>query len=207
MIKNTYEKYVLPKLLDTCCSTKPVNYQRKKIVPNANGTILEIGIGSGLNIPFYNFSNIDKVYGLDPSVELCEKAMIKAKELNVNIDFLINGAEEIKLKSNSIDTVLITYTLCSIPNPDDALKEIKRVMKSNANILFCEHGIAPDIKVSKWQNRINPLWGKLFGGCSINRDIPKILNNSGFKIYNLKQMYLPSTPKIVGYNSWGTASL
>ena len=106
-----------------------------------------------------------------------------------------------------IDTVLITYTLCSIPNPAEALKEIKRVMKSEAKIIFCEHGIAPDIKVSKWQNRINPLWSKLFGGCNINRDIPEILLDSGFKIQNLEQMYLPSTPKIVGYNYWGNASI
>ena len=207
MIKSAYENYVLPKLLDTCCSTKPINYQRKKIVPNASGTVLEIGIGSGLNIPFYNISKIDKIYGLDPSIQLCKKAIKKAKEINMNIDFLFEGAEEIKLKSNSIDTVVITYTLCSIPNPMDALKEIKRVMRSDANILFCEHGIAPDIKVSKWQNRINPIWGKLFGGCNINRDIPSIISNSGFKVQNLEQMYLPSTPKIVGYNYWGHACL
>ena len=207
MIKSAYENYVLPKLLDTCCSTKPINYQREKIVPNASGTVLEIGIGSGLNIPFYNISKIDKIYGLDPSIQLCKKAIKKAKEINMNIDFLFEGAEEIKLKSNSIDTVVITYTLCSIPNPMDALKEIKRVMRSDGNILFCEHGIAPDIKVSKWQNRINPIWGKLFGGCNINRDIPSIIANSGFKVQNLEQMYLPNTPKIVGYNYWGSASI
>jgi len=207
MIKSAYENYVLPKLLDTCCSTRPIKYQREKIIPNASGKVLEIGIGSGLNIPFYNISKIDKIYGLDPSIQLCKKAIKKAKEINMNIDFLFEGAEEIKLKSNSIDTVLITYTLCSIPNPMDALKEIKRVMRSDGNILFCEHGIAPDIKVSKWQNRINPIWGKLFGGCNINRDIPSIISNSGFKVQNLEQMYLPSTPKIVGYNYWGSASI
>ena len=207
MIKSAYENYVLPKLLDTCCSTKPINYQREKIVPNASGTVLEIGIGSGLNIPFYNISKIDKIYGLDPSIQLCKKAIKKAEKINMNIDFLFEGAEEIKLKSNSIDTVVITYTLCSIPNPMDALKEIKRVMRSDGNILFCEHGIAPDTKVSKWQNRINPIWGKLFGGCNINRDIPSIISNSGFKVQNLEQMYLPSTPKIVGYNYWGSASI
>ena len=207
MIKSAYENYVLPKLLDTCCSTKPINYQREKIVPNASGTVLEIGIGSGLNIPFYNISKIDKIYGLDPSIQLCKKAIKKGEEIDINIDFLFEGAEEIKLKSNSIDTVVITYTLCSIPNPMDALKEIKRVIRSDGNILFCEHGIAPDIKVSKWQNRINPIWGKLFGGCNINRDIPSIISNSGFKVQNLEQMYLPSTPKIVGYNYWGSASI
>ena len=207
MIKSAYEKYLLPKLLDTCCSTKPVNYQRKKIVPHAAGTILEIGIGSGLNIPFYDKSKVEKIYGLDPSPELCEMAKQAADKNEINIDFLLNGAEEIKLKSNSIDTVLLTYTLCTIPNPFDALSEIKRVMKSDARILFCEHGIAPDKKVLKWQNRINPIWGKLFGGCNINRNIPNIFLESGFKISNLEQMYLPSTPKIVGYNYWGNAEI
>tara|TARA_Y100000741_G_scaffold258932_1_gene199817 strand:+ start:879 stop:1502 length:624 start_codon:yes stop_codon:yes gene_type:complete len=207
MIKKAYEKFVLPKVLDVCCSTKPITYQRNKIVPNAEGTILEIGIGSGLNIPYYQKSNIKKIYGLDPSPELCEIAKKAAHNNEIKIDFLIEGAEEIKLPSQSIDTVLITYTLCSIPNPNDALKEMKRVLKHDGKILFCEHGAAPDLNVFKWQNRINPLWGKLFGGCNINRDIPSIILNSGFKINNLEQMYLPSTPKIVGYNYWGSATI
>tara|TARA_A100001035_G_scaffold126171_1_gene99259 strand:- start:848 stop:1471 length:624 start_codon:yes stop_codon:yes gene_type:complete len=207
MIKAAYEKYLLPKLLDTCCSTKPVNYQRKKIVPDARGTILEIGIGSGLNIPFYQKSNIQKIIGLDPSEELCEMAKKCAKKNQIDVNFLINSAEEINLPSNSIDTVLLTYTLCTIPEPLDALDEIKRVLKSDGYILFCEHGTAPDLNVQKWQNRINPLWGKLFGGCNINRDIPNLILESGLKINKLDQMYLPSTPKIVGYNYWGNASL
>ena len=151
-------------------------------------TVPMFRLHSHINCPFYEVSQIDKIYGLDPSPELCEKAIGRAKECDMDIDFLINGAEEIKLKSESVDTVLITYTLCSIPNPADALKEIKRVMKSDAKILFCEHGIAPDTKVSKWQNRINPLWSKLFGGCNINRDIPEILLDSGFKIQNLENL-------------------
>ena len=207
MIKAAYEKYLLPKLLDTSCSTKPVNYQRKKIVPDARGTILEIGIGSGLNIPFYQRSNIQKIIGLDPSEELCEMAKKSAKKNKIDVNFLINSAEEINLPSNSIDTVLLTYTLCTIPEPLDALDEIKRVLKSDGNILFCEHGTAPDLNVQKWQNRINPLWGKLFGGCNINRDIPNLILESGLKINKLDQMYLPSTPKIDGYNYWGNASL
>ena len=206
MIKTAYENYVLPKMLDCCCSTKPISYQRKKIVPEASGTILEIGIGSGLNIPYYQKSKVNKVIGLDPSEQLCKMAKKTADDNNFSIDFLINGAEEIELPSNSIDTILLTYTLCSIPEPYIALKEIMRVMKSDGRILFCEHGIAPDEVVQKWQNRINPLWGKLFGGCNINRDIPNILKNGGFKINSLDKMYLPSTPKIVGYNYWGEAS-
>ena len=206
MIKTAYENYVLPKMLDCCCSTKPISYQRKKIVPEASGTVLEIGIGSGLNIPYYQKSKINKVIGLEPSEQLCKMAKKTADDNNFSIDFLVNGAEEIELPSNSIDTILLTYTLCSIPEPYIALKEIMRVMKSDGRILFCEHGIAPDEVVQKWQNRINPLWGKLFGGCNINRDIPNILKNGGFKINSLDKMYLPSTPKIVGYNYWGEAS-
>ena len=206
MIKTAYENYVLPKMLDCCCSTKPISYQRKKIVPEASGTILEIGIGSGLNIPYYKKSKINKVIGLEPSEQLCKMAKKTADDNNFSIDFLVNGAEEIELPSNSIDTILLTYTLCSIPEPYIALKEIMRVMKSDGRILFCEHGIAPDEVVQKWQNRINPLWGKLFGGCNINRDIPNILKKGGFTINSLEKMYLPSTPKIVGYNYWGEAS-
>ena len=207
MIGKLYERHVLPKVLDACCSTKPVNYQRNKIVPHAKGNILEIGIGSGINIPFYNKANVEKIYGLDPSEELNNIAQKKAVNNNLEIDFLLNGAEEIPLPSNSIDTILITYTLCTIQDLESSLKEIRRVMKDDAVMLFCEHGIAPDAKVIKWQNRVNPLWGKLFGGCNINRDIPKIIQSSGFTLNSLDQMYLPSTPKIVGYNYWGKATI
>jgi ubiquinone/menaquinone biosynthesis C-methylase UbiE len=206
MIKKSYEKYVLPKLLDCCCSTKPINYQRKKIVPNASGNILEIGIGSGLNLPYYEKSKINNLYGIDPSSELCDMAKKSASDHEIDVNLLINGAEEIELPKDSIDTVVMTYTLCTIPNPIEALKEIKRVMKADAKMLFCEHGTAPDKNILKWQNRINPIWGKLFGGCNINRDIPRILKESGFKINTLDQMYLPGTPKIVGYNYWGEAT-
>ena len=205
MIKKSYEKYVLPKLLDCCCSTKPINYQRNKVVPNASGNVLEIGIGSGLNLPFYEKSKINNLYGIDPSSELSAMAKKTASDNEIDVNLLINGAEEIELPKDSIDTVVMTYTLCTIPNPTDALKEIKRVMKVDAKMLFCEHGTAPDKNIIKWQNRINPIWGKLFGGCNINRDIPNILKESGFKINTLDQMYLPSTPKIVGYNYWGEA--
>jgi len=206
MIGSMYNKYVVPKLLDVCCSTKPIKYQRNKIVPHAKGEVLEIGIGSGLNLPYYNKSLVKKVYGLDPSEELNEIALNNASDINLDIDFIISGAEEIKLPSKSIDTVLITYTLCTIPEFKVALKEIKRVLKDDGIMLFCEHGLAPDKNISKWQNRINPLWGKLFGGCNINRNIPHIIQESGLNIKKLEQMYLPSTPKIVAYNYWGVAS-
>ena len=207
MIGSLYEKYLLPKMLDCCCSTKPINYQRNKVVPHAKGKILEIGIGSGINIPFYKKSQIEKLYGLDPSEELNHMAHKVASQNSLDVEFLLSGAEEIPLPSNSIDTILITYTLCTIPDLNSSMSEMKRVLKDDGNFLFCEHGIAPDQNIIKWQNRINPVWGKLFGGCSINRDIPDIIQSSGFKLNKLNQMYLPSTPKIVGYNYWGHACL
>ena len=136
MIKKTYEKYLLPKLLDCCCSTKPINYQRKKIIPYASGNILEIGIGSGLNLPFYEKSKINNLYGIDPSSELCDMAKKTASDNEIDVNLLINGAEEIELPKDSIDTVVMTYTLCTIPNPMDALKEIKRVTKNRGYLYF-----------------------------------------------------------------------
>ena len=205
MIKSWYEKFFLPKVCDKCCSTKPINYQRNKVVPLAKGIVLEIGIGSGLNIPFYNKNNIEKIIGLDPSEELNFLANKVAKKNNIEIDFIISGAEDIALPDNSIDTILITYTLCTIPDLDNSMAEMKRVLKSDGKFIFCEHGIAPDQNIIKWQRRINPIWKAIMGGCNINRNIPKIISDSGFDITNINEMYLPSTPKIVGYNYWGIA--
>lgn len=205
MIKSWYEKFFLPKLCNKCCSTKPINYQRNKVVPLAKGVVLEIGMGSGLNIPFYNKNNIKKIIGLDPSQELNFLAKKIAKENNIGIDFIMSGAEEIPLPNDYVDTILITYTLCTIPDLDKSMNEMKRVLKSEGKFIFCEHGIAPDQNIIKWQGRINPIWKAIMGGCNINRNIPKIISDSGFDIIDINKMYLPSTPKIVGYNYWGVA--
>jgi ubiquinone/menaquinone biosynthesis C-methylase UbiE len=200
-----YDKYVLPKFLNCTCGSKPINYQRKKVVPLAKGIVLDVGIGSGLNIPFYDMTKIDKVIGLDPSVELNNLAKDVAKEHNINIDFILCGAEDIPLPYNHVDTVLVTYTMCTIPEVMEANKEMLRVLKPDGRLIFCEHGQAPDPKVAKWQKRIDPLWGKIAGGCHLNRDIPHLITSAGFEIENMEQMYLPSTPSIAGYNYWGTA--
>ena len=205
MILSFYDKYILPKFLNCACGTKPINYQRDKIVPLAKGIVLDIGIGSGLNIPFYNKSNIDHLYGLDPSEELLKIAKHLAKKNELEIEFLQCGAEAIPLPDQSIDTVLITYTMCTIPDIKLSNYEIMRVLKPEGQLLFCEHGLAPDKNIAKWQRRINPIWSKLAGGCNLNRDIPKLITSSGFKISNMEEMYLPSTPKFAGYNYWGVA--
>jgi len=156
-----YNKYILPKVLNCTCGSKPINYQRAKIVPLAEGVVLDIGIGSGLNIPFYNKSKIKYLYGLDPSKELIEMAKPLANLNQIEIEFLECGAENIPLLDNSIDTVLITYTMCTISNVSLANSEIIRVLKDDGKLLFCEHGLAPDKIVANWQKRINPIWTKL----------------------------------------------
>ena len=130
-----YDKYVLPKLLNSCCSNPPMVYQRKKVVPLAEGDVLEVGIGSGLNLPFYDKSKINKLWGLDPSEELNKMAAEVAKEEKMEVDFIISGAEEIPLPDNKVDTVILTYTMCTIPDVDLANKEIKRVLKKDGQLI------------------------------------------------------------------------
>ena len=198
-----YDKYILPKFLNCACGSKPINYQRQKVVPLAKGKVLDIGIGSGLNIPFYNSDKIDKVIGIDPSHELIELAKELANDSKASIELVIGSAESIPYPDNFFDTVLVTYTMCTIPNVAIANKEMWRVLKDDGRLIFCEHGLAPDKKISKWQNRIDPFWGKIAGGCHLNRDIQKLITDAGFSFETLDKMYIPSTPKFAGYNYWG----
>ena len=199
-----YDKYILPKFLNCACGSKPINYQRQKVVPLAKGKVLDIGIGSGLNIPFYNSDKIDKVIGIDPSHELIDLAKELANDSKASIELVIGSAESIPYPDNFFDTVLVTYTMCTIPDVTLSISEITRVLKNNGKLLFCEHGLAPDPNIAKWQKIINPIWNKIAGGCNLNRNIPELITSSGFKISNMEEMYLP-TPKFAGYNYWGVA--
>ena len=207
MIKNFYENKILPPLINCCCSTKAIQFQRQKVVPNVSGRVLEIGIGSGLNIPFYNKNIVDKIIAVEPSAELSKKAAKVAVSANIDIIFLEGVAEKLEIADKSIDSILLTYTLCTIPDTDKALSEMKRVLKPSGKIFFCEHGLAPDKKIKDWQNKLNPIWGALFGGCNLNRNIPSLFEAEGFKIDRLETMYLPKTPKFIGYNFWGSAKI
>ena len=200
-----YEKYILPRFLNCACSSKPITYQRKKVTPLAEGKILEVGIGSGLNLPFYNKSKIIELWGIDPSKELNIMAKNVAKKEELNVNFITSSAEEIPLPNNYFDTVLITYTMCTIPEVIKANNEIRRVLKNDGKLIFCEHGLSPDQNIKKWQNRINKFWSKIAGGCNINRNIPELIKKSGFRVVEIEEMYIPKIPKIAGYNYWGYA--
>ena len=200
-----YEKYILPYLLNYTCGQKPFIKQRQKLVPMAKGKVLEVGIGSGLNMPYFDTSKVISVVGIDPSVELIQLAEKRIDDSMPDVDFVISKAEEMQFNDNSFDTVLITYTMCTVDDVSASLMQIKRVLKSDGQLLFCEHGLAPDEKIVKWQNRINKFWPTISGGCNINKNIPHLIGEAGFTISNMEQMYLPKTPKILGYNYWGTA--
>jgi ubiquinone/menaquinone biosynthesis C-methylase UbiE len=199
-----YNKYILPKVVDWTCKQKPNMRQREKIIPLATGKVLEIGIGSGLNLPIYNNENVKHLTAIDPSKEMWNKNIIDTKKLPFEFEFIQAFAENIPEDYNSFDTVVITYTLCTIPDTNKALEEIRRVLKPNGKLIFCEHGKAPDKVIQKWQNIINPFWKSLGGGCNLNRDIPLIIEKNGFKMNNLETMYIPGW-KPASFNYWGTA--
>ena len=201
-----YNTYILPRLTHWVCSQKNFSNQRAKVIPQARGRVLEIGIGSGLNLPFYNSANIDFVWGLDPSKQLQKIAEKKAGILPFNVDFIGLSGEEIPLEKNCVDTVVVTYTLCSIKDVQKALIEMNRVLRPGGKLIFCEHGKAPDDLVSQWQNRINPIWKRISGGCHLNRPIPSLIEQSGFKIKNLDMAYISSF-KPASFNYWGFAVL
>ncbi len=202
---NIYDDYVLPHLIHIACGSKPILRQRNKVVPFAEGRVLEIGFGSGLNLPYYDADRVEFIWGLEPSEGMRKKARNRIAKSNLEVKWLDLPGEEIPLDNNSVDTILLTYTLCTIPDWQAALLQMKRVLKPGGTLLFCEHGEAPDESVKRWQQRINPYWKKVAGGCNLNRPIPFCLEQTGFKIQKMDTMYLPSTPKIAGFNYWGYA--
>ncbi len=201
-----YNKYILPKVIDRACKQNPSMRQREKIIPLATGNVLEIGIGSGLNLPYYDNTEVNQLLAIDPSLELWKKNRIDPKDLPFDFEFVKAFAENIPSDNNSFDTVVITFTLCSITDPNKAFEEIRRVLKPNGKLVFCEHGKAPDKAIEKWQNFINPVWKRFGGGCNLNRDIPLIIENNGLKINSLETMYLPGW-KPASFNYWGTAKI
>jgi ubiquinone/menaquinone biosynthesis C-methylase UbiE len=200
-----YNKYILPKLVHMACSGNPSMRQREKVVPLAEGRVLEIGIGSGLNLPYYDATNVTKLWGLDPSPELTKRAQIAARAVSFEVEFIGLPGDEVPLDAKSVDTVLVTYTLCTIPETRPALEQMARVLKPGGRLIFCEHGVAPDASVRRWQDRINPIWRRLGGGCNLNRPIPELIEGGGFQIRDMDTMYIPGW-RPGSFNYWGSAT-
>ena len=200
-----YSHFILPRLLDAAMSTKPIRYQRRKVVPRAEGRVLEVGFGAGHNLPFYDAAKVTHLWALEPAAEMRERAAERVAASPLEIEFIDLPGEQIPLDAESADTILITYTLCTIPDVMKALSEMRRVLKPAGRMIFCEHGEAPDENVRRWQRRITPVWKAIGGGCHVGRPIPQLIADSGFRVTGMETMYLPGTPRFAGFNYWGDA--
>lgn len=200
-----YENQVLPHLIHMACGLDVFDRQRAALVPVARGRVLEVGMGSGHNLPHYDPSQVELVWGLEPSAGMRRKARQHVADVPFEVRWLDLPGEEIPLDDNSADTVVITYTLCTIPDWHLALEQMRRVLKPGGQLLFCEHGTAPDKGVRQWQDRITPLWRRAAGGCHLNRNIPELLRQSGFSVQRMQSGYLPSMPRVAGFNFRGAA--
>jgi len=201
-----YEDRILPRLVNLACSSKPTRKQREKIVPRAAGDVLEVGFGSGLNLPHYDRDKVRRIWGLEPSEGMQRLARDAVTEAGLDVEFIGLPCEEVPLDDDSVDTVLITYTLCTIPEPEKALAGLRRVLRPQGRLLFCEHGKAPDENVHRWQERLNPIWKTFSGGCNMHRDIPGLLHAAGFVIEDDNRMYIPGA-RALSYNYWGSARI
>jgi SAM-dependent methyltransferase len=201
-----YDRYILPRCINMACGSPPVLEQRAKVVPRASGIVLEVGMGSGLNLPFYDADKVERVFGLEPSEGMRQLAQPNLERSRIEVEWLDLPGEQVPLEDDSVDTVLLTYTLCTIPDFRGALAQMRRVLRPGGRLLFCEHGAAPDASVRRWQDRINPLWSMVSGGCNLNRPIPQLIGDAGFAVGELETMYLPGTPRFAGFNYWGSAT-
>jgi ubiquinone/menaquinone biosynthesis C-methylase UbiE len=199
-----YAKHVLPHLIDLSMRNKDAARLRAAWIPHARGEVLEVGIGSGLNLRYYS-PEVRHVYGVDPSLELQRIALRRVADSRIPVEFLSQSAEQpLPLSSASVDTVVVTWTLCSVPNAAQALLEMRRVLKPGGRLIFLEHGRTPDASVAAWQDRLTPVWKRFTGGCHLNRQVDELIAAAGFKITELKTSYLPG-PRPMTYIYQGFA--
>ena len=201
---NPYERYVLPKLIDVACSTGNVMKARSKIVPQARGEVLEIGMGSGLNLSFYDAKKVSSIVGVDPAAQMQTLARQRAEDIRIPVEMIAADVQGIHAETDRFDTIVMTFTLCSIDDPIAALQEMARVLKPEGRLLFIEHGLAPDTSVERWQHRLTPFWKPMAGGCHLDRDIPALIRAGGFVIDELSEAYLPG-PRPMSYVYSGVA--
>ena len=202
--KSWYDRHVLPYLIDVACGLSTIAKQRQKVVPHAAGRVLEVGIGTGRNLPFYRRADILALVGVDPGKEMQGMLRRRSEQAGIAVELQSSSAEAMAFKPASFDCVVCTYTLCTIPDPLAALREIRRVLRPGGRLLFAEHGLAPDADVVKWQRRLEPLWSRVAGGCHLTRDIPALLHAAGFEAA-IDSGYLKG-PKLLSYNFWGEAT-
>lgn len=200
-----YASFIEPSLVSFACSLPPITAERAKVIPAATGVVLEIGFGSGHNATFYDPERVERLVALEPSAPMRRRAQKRVAALKFPFDWLDLEAEEIPLEAASVDTVVSTFTLCTIPDVARALRGVRRVLKPGGRLLFLEHGAAPDADVRRFQNRLEPLWSRLAGGCRLTRDPAALIAAAGFEIAASDARYAKAAPRFAGYLTSGVA--
>ena len=201
-----YRDHVYPHLVSVLGDPKPIKEVRQRVVPLAQGKVLEIGVGSGVNFPHYDPARVSKVYALEPNPGMMRLAEEQRRRVELDIEFLGLPGERIPLEDSAVDTVVSTFTLCTIPGAAETLQGLRRVLKPGGKFIFFEHGLSPDAAVQRWQKRTEPLFQWAFEGCHVTRDIPALISKSGFKLEQIEAGYVSPFPKSGSYCWWGVAA-
>lgn len=200
-----YERHILPHLIGCACGAPPIRGLRAQIVPQATGKVLELGVGGGLNLAFYDATQVSSVTGVDPSEALRAKAAAAPRSPGLRVEILAGVGEALPFEDASFDTAVCTFTLCSVESPEAMLLEARRVLRPHGRLLFSEHGLSPDIGVRRWQRRLEPFWTPLTGGCHLTRSAGALIAAAGFRLGDLDGKYLRGVPRLLGWSECGTA--
>ena len=198
-----YDRYVMPALVSAACATRPIDGVRRQLVPRARGEILELGFGAGANLAHYDPAKVLRVRGVEPSAAMRNRA--RAVPSHVPVELLPGCAEALPYPDDSFETIVCTFTLCTVNDPSGALREARRVLRPGGGFLYAEHGLAPEPSVVRWQYRLDPVWSALAGGCHLTRDPEGLLAAAGFAVVQLGSGWLRRTPRFVGWHVWGEA--
>ena len=206
-VNGFWDRHVVPRLIGCACRQPAIMKNRAKIIPQATGDVLELGCGGAANLQFYDWYKVRTLSGVDPSAELLERAQAELAEQGRSANFITGIAEALPFANDSFDTVVTTFTLCSVQDPQMALSEAKRVLKPGGKLLFAEHGLAPDSAPAKWQERVEPLWKHIAGGCHLTRPVTSAISAAGFVTDATQGQYMKRTPRWLGWVEWGEARL
>ena len=204
-LKSLYDAHVMPRLITFACGQEGIEERRRQVVPLATGSVFELGCGGGLNQALYDTDQVTSFAGIDPHAGLLEGARARAQERGWPADIREGVGEAIPFPDRSFDTVVCTFTLCSVDDPAQVAREMRRILKPGGRLLFLEHGRAPQANIARWQERVEPLWKPLAGGCHLTRRVGANLRANGFEVEPIGQAYLTGAPRMMGWMEWGVA--